>query len=106
MNIEELCPEPQDLTRIEFEHWTDVYGAWRDDAEGARAGYAIGDGAKNWVIYGGSVPRTWIELAEEFSVEALNSAIRLTIHPDDVGKREQWPTQKRVLIPRKPRGRA
>ncbi len=38
--ISDLMPEPPDLTRIEFEHWTDVYGAWRDDAEGARAGWA------------------------------------------------------------------
>lgn len=90
-----LRPEFPDMTRIEFEHWIDVYGAWRNDAEGARAGWPVGDGERNWMVYGGSsAPCTWVELAEQFSVEALNSAVRLNVHPDDVHLIAEWPTQK------------
>ena len=92
----ELRPEPPDGTRIEFEHWTDVYGAWRDDDEGAKAGWATGDGERNWVVYGESVPWSWVDLAERFSVEALNSAVRLSVHPEDAWMIERWPTQLMV----------
>jgi hypothetical protein len=89
-----LRPEPTDMTRIEFECGTDVYAAWRNDAEGARAGYQTGDGAPNWVVYGGSVPQTWSELAKEFGADCLNLAVRLLVHPDDAHLIAQWPTQR------------
>ena len=52
-------PEPEDGTRIEFQHNTDVYGAWRDDASSAAAGWSSGNGGEVWCLYGMTVPMTW-----------------------------------------------
>jgi hypothetical protein len=86
-------PEPPDGTRIEFEHWTDVYAAWRDDTSSAQAGWPTGDGGKVWCMYGRSVPQTWAELCNEYGTEDLALAVRLMPHPDDLAKRERWLTQ-------------
>lgn len=66
-------PEPPDGTRIEFEHYTDLYAAWRDDSDSNEAGWTNGE---NWVVYPGSVPRTWAQMWDEFGV-ALAGAIVL-----------------------------
>lgn len=87
-----MLPEPPDGTRIEFEYYTDVYAAWRDDDSSRRAGWSHGDGGKVWVVYPGSVPKTWAELGQEFGWDVLALAVRLVPHPDDVANYEKWPT--------------
>ncbi len=87
-----MLPEPPDGTRLEFEHHTDVYAAWRSDAESRRAGWPVGDGGRVWCIYGHSVPRTWHWMLAEFG-DSLKTAVRLQPHPEDVHMYEQWPTQ-------------
>jgi hypothetical protein len=84
-------PEPPDGTRIEFEHHTDVYAAWRDDASSAQAGYTVGDGGEVWCLYGSSVPRSWPVMWLEFG-ESLRTAVRLVPHPDDVPNYREWGT--------------
>ena len=86
-------PEPPDGTRIEFEHWTDVYAAWRDDESSRRAGWPHGDGGRVWCVYGETVPKSWVEMVKTFGEESLALAVRLVPHPDDAAKREQWPTE-------------
>jgi hypothetical protein len=83
--------EPPDGTRIEFEHCTDVYAAWRDDASSAQAGYEVGDGGEVWCLFGTTVPRTWTIMWLEFGA-SLATAVRLVPHPDDVGNYGKWPT--------------
>jgi hypothetical protein len=84
-------PEPLDGTRIEFEHHTDVYAAWRDDASSAQAGYAVGDGGEVWCLFGSTVPCSWPIMWLEFG-ESLRTAVRLVPHPDDSGNYAKWPT--------------
>jgi hypothetical protein len=84
-------PEPPDGTRIEFECGTDVYAAWRDDRSSAHAGYPIGDGGEVWCLYGETVPKTWVQMVEEFG-DALALAVRLMPVAEDLPKRDQWPT--------------
>jgi hypothetical protein len=84
-------PEPPDGTRIEFEHATDVYAAWRDDASSKEAGWTYGDGGEVWCLYGGSVPWTWAELCRGFP-GSLETAVRLVPVAEDLPNREQWPT--------------
>ncbi len=83
-------PEPPDGTRIEFEHHTDVYAAWRDDDCSAYAGYPPGQG---WCMFGSTVPRSWTIMWLEFG-ESLILAVRLVPHPDDVGNYALWPTSQ------------
>lgn len=85
-------PEPPDGTRMEFEHGTDLYAAARDDASSARAGYTAGDGGDVWCLYGETVPMPWAAMYLRFG-EPLALAVRLVPHPDDLAKREQWPTE-------------
>lgn len=85
--------EYPDGTRIEFEHNTDVYAAWRDDTSSRHAGYPTGDGGRTWVLYPGCVPITFATLCEDFGEDVIALAVRLTPHPDDVHKRRLWPTQ-------------
>lgn len=67
-----LIPEPPDGTRIEFEHWTDVYGAWKNVASSVCAGWRPD---QCWMVYGGrSVPCTWDELIGEFSEDSIAGA--------------------------------
>jgi hypothetical protein len=40
-----MLPEPPNGTRLEFEHWTDVYAVWRDDESSRVAGWRTGDAA-------------------------------------------------------------
>lgn len=72
----ELMPEPPDGARIEWEHWTDMYAAWRDDASSAEAGWTPGGGGEVWCVYPGSVPCTWTSLVDEFG-DSLRNARRL-----------------------------
>lgn len=88
-----LLPEPPDGTRIEFEHCADVEAAHRHDDSSRRAGWPFGDGGATWLMYGHSVPWQWARMIAEYGPEPLRLAIRLLTHPDDAGKREQWPTQ-------------
>lgn len=74
--ITQWIPEPPDGARIEWEHWTDVYAAWRDDASSAEAGWTPGDGGQVWCVYPDSVPRTWISMIHEFG-DSLRNARRL-----------------------------
>jgi hypothetical protein len=83
--------EPPDGTRIEFEHHTDVYAAWRDDASSAQAGYAVGDGGEVWCLFGSTVPRSWAIMWLEFG-DSLRTAVRLIPHADDAGNYAKWPT--------------
>jgi len=87
-----MMPEPPDGTRLEFEHWTDVYAIWRDDESSRVAEWKTGDGGWVWCLYGQSVPTTWAEMWEMFG-ESLETAIRLIPHPDDIHRRCLWPTQ-------------
>lgn len=89
--IDPPLPEPPDGTRIEFEHHTDVYAAWRDDDSSARAGYPVGDGGEVWCLHGQTVPRSWAVMWLEFG-DSLRTAVRLVPHPDDVGNYDRWPT--------------
>ena len=84
-------PEPPDLTRIEFEHHTDMYAAWRDDASSAQAGWTAGDGGEVWCLFGSSVPRSWAVMWLEFG-DSLRTAVRLVPHPDDAASYAKWPT--------------
>lgn len=84
-------PEPPDGTRIEFEHATDVYAAWRDDASSGQAGYPVGDGGEVWCLYGSTVPRTWMVMWLEFG-DSLATAVRLIPVPEDVPNYAKWPT--------------
>jgi hypothetical protein len=81
-------PEPPDGTRIEFEHHTDVYAAWRDDDSSVRAGYNSDEG---WCLFGSTVPRSWAVMWLEFG-NSLATAVRLVPHPDDVDNYHRWPT--------------
>ncbi len=81
-------PEPPDGARIEFEHNTDVYAAWRDDASSVKAGWAADHG---WCLFGSSVPRTWAIMWLEFG-ESLRTMVRLTPNPEDVANYAKWPT--------------
>lgn len=81
-------PEPPDGTRIEFEHWTDVYAAWRDDASSVETGWT---GGEVWCLYGKSVPKTWDQMWALFG-ESLRTAVRLVPVVEDEHLREQWPT--------------
>lgn len=66
-------PEPPDGSRIEWEYYTDLYAAWRDDEGAIDAGW---DGDEVWIVYPGSVPRTWAWMLATFG-ESLLSAIIL-----------------------------
>lgn len=84
-------PEWPDGTRIEFEHQTDVYAAWRDDESSVRAGWTAGDGGDVWCLFGNSVPRSWAVMWLEFG-ESLRTAVRLVPHPEDADNYGRWPT--------------
>lgn len=84
-------PEPPDGTRLEFEHQTDVYAAWRDDESSARAGWTAGDGGDVWCLYGQTVPVKWAVMWLEFG-DSLRTAVRLVPHADDTGNYAKWPT--------------
>lgn len=86
-------PEPPDGTRLEFEAGTDVYGVWRDDESSRRAGYPIGDGGETWCLYGSDVPKTWVQMVDEFGADALALAVRLVPVAEDLPNRERWPTE-------------
>jgi hypothetical protein len=88
-----MMPELPDGTRIEFEYWTDVYAAWRDDESSRRAGWPSGDGGKVWCVYPSPVPKTWIELNEEFGWEVIARAVRWIMNPHDKYKKDSWPTE-------------
>lgn len=84
-------PEPPDGTRIEFEHNTDVYAAWRDDESSGSAGWATGDGGVTWCLYGQSVPVSWAVMWLMFG-DSLRTLVRLVPVADDVPNYDQWPT--------------
>lgn len=90
-----ILPEPPNGTRIEFEYFTDVYAAWRDDEASRIAGWPVGDGGRTWCLYPSSVPVSWDMLCAEFGDDpnALALAVRLIPHPEDLAKRAMWPTQ-------------
>lgn len=81
-------PEPPDGSRIEFEHNTDVYAAWRDDACSVKAGWRADEG---WCLFGSSVPRSWAIMWLEFG-ESLRTLVRLTPIAEDVPNYRLWPT--------------
>lgn len=87
--------EPPDGTRLEFEYYTDVYAAWRDDESSRRAGWRAGDGGYVWCLYGHSVLISWHALWLMFG-ESLRLAVRLEPHPEDVHKYDLWPTIARA----------
>jgi hypothetical protein len=84
-------PEPPDGTRIEFEHYTDVYAAWRDDTSSIQCGWPAGDGGWVWCLYGETVPKTWDQMWAAFG-ESLATAVRLVPVAGDEHLRAQWPT--------------
>lgn len=84
-------PEPPDGTRIEFEHHTDVYAAWRDDDSSAQAGYPVGDGGEVWCLHGHTVPCTWSDMLRDFG-DSLLTMVRLVPVPEDVPNYKKWPT--------------
>lgn len=84
-------PEPPDGTRFEFEHWTDVYAAWRCDDSSTRAGWVAGDGGFVWCLYGETVPKTWDMMWAAFG-DSLRFAVRLAPVAEDEALRAQWPT--------------
>ena len=88
-----LPPEPPDGSRIEFEHCTDVFAAWRDDQGSALTGWTSGDGGEVWCEYGRVVPVMWSKLGEDFGPCVLALAVRLVPVAEDLPKRELWPTQ-------------
>lgn len=69
-------PEPPDGSRIEFEHCTDLYAAWRDDASSREAGWPAGDGGEVWCLYGEDVPVTWAQMCADFG-DSLRNLTRL-----------------------------
>lgn len=74
MAIEDPWP---DGARIEWVYCTDVFAAWKDTASSVRAGWPA---EMSWVIYPGSVPRTYAELREEFE-GATDEAVLLCVRP-------------------------
>jgi|SRR6185369_2750974 hypothetical protein len=83
----DLDTEPPDGTRLEFEHHTDVYAAWRDDASSRAAGWSREYG---WCLYPETVPKTWAQMVEMFG-DSLKTAVRLVPHLEDVHYYQQWP---------------
>lgn len=91
--------EPPDGSRIEWEYGTDLYAAWRDDEEGKVAGYEVGDGCANWVVYGSSVPITWKQLNQDFDGTPAKYGVILTARPDMKDIRLIWPTHANRQFP-------
>lgn len=55
-------PHP-DKTRIEFEHGTDLYAAWKDIESSLEAGWKV---SESWCLHGQSVPHTWRWMRKQF----------------------------------------
>lgn len=68
-----VLPEPPDGSRIEFVCDTDLYGARRNDASSAAAGWRPDQG---WLLYGETIPQSWTALWMRFG-DALNGAVLL-----------------------------
>lgn len=66
-------PEPADLTRIEFTHFTDRYAAWHDVESAVLAGHAA---QMSWTLYPASTGHTWECLQQMFG-PSLDAAILL-----------------------------
>lgn len=66
-------PEPPDGSRIEFEHHTDIYGAWSDSAPSVEAGWSP---TQRWCVYPGAVPHDWACMQRQFG-ESLRTARRM-----------------------------
>lgn len=78
--------EPPDGTRMEFAHYTNVYGAHRDDASSREAGYSADCG---WLLYGETIPCTWPMLYAQFG-DSLRTAVRLVPVAEDLPNRKRW----------------
>lgn len=82
LKSENLIPEPPDGTRLEFDHNTDIYGAFRDDHDAHDAGWTN----EVWLLYGDSIPKTWRQMVETFGVDSLRSAVKLM--PESISIRQ------------------
>lgn len=77
--------EPEDGTRLEFVHNTDVYGMWRDDDSSDEAGWTSGPGGQTWTLYPGSVPWSWDHMLVMFGDSLVGATVLQPITHLEVG---------------------
>jgi hypothetical protein len=91
-------PEPPDGSRIEFEHHTDVYAAWRDDAASREAGWTCGDGGEVWCLYGDDVPVTWVRMCADFGDSLRTLTLLVPVAEGVAAGRKQAANRQQRLI--------